>query len=57
MDMGQNMLLDSATRRNLELTESLRGHGRKGTLLSLLDQTVTAMGGTILCDGMTPWRS
>ena len=48
MDMGQNMLLDSATRRNLELTESLRGHGRKGTLLSLLDQTVTAMGGRLL---------
>ena len=45
---GKVMLLDTSTRRNLELTESLRGKGRKGTLLGLLDQTATAMGGRLL---------
>ena len=37
------MSLDAATRRNLELTETLRGEN-KGSLLSVLDQTVTPMG-------------
>ena len=45
---GRYMLLDPATRRNLELTDSLRGRGRQGTLLSLLDRTETAMGGRLL---------
>lgn len=48
------MTLDAATRRNLELTESLRpvsaeGTTRSGpTLLSVLDATRTAMGGRLL---------
>jgi DNA mismatch repair protein MutS len=37
------MTLDAATRRNLELTETLRGE-IKGSLLGVLDQTVTPMG-------------
>ncbi len=37
------MTLDTATRRNLELTETLRGEV-KGSLLSVLDHTVTPMG-------------
>ncbi len=41
------MALDSATRRNLELTESLSGE-RKGSLLGVLDRTVTAMGSRLL---------
>ena len=45
---GKTMLLDQNTRRNLELTESLRGESRKGTLLELLDLTSTAMGGRLL---------
>lgn len=45
---GNAMLLDPNTRRNLELTESLRGKGKKGTLLNLLDRTCTAMGGRLL---------
>ncbi len=45
---GNRMLLDPNTRRNLELTESLRWKGRKGTLLNLLDKTATAMGGRLL---------
>ena len=45
---GKTMLLDQHTRRNLELTESLRGEKRKGTLLGLIDRTSTAMGGRLL---------
>ncbi|MCF7804996.1 MAG: DNA mismatch repair protein MutS [Candidatus Marinimicrobia bacterium] len=37
--------LDSATIRNLELFESIRGGGVEGTLLSIIDATVTAAGG------------
>ncbi len=42
------MLLDSATRRNLELTETLREKQKKGSLLGVLDKTKTAMGGRLL---------
>ena len=42
------MVLDAATRRNLELTETLRARRTKGSLLGVLDQTVTAMGGRLL---------
>ena len=45
---GRTMLLDQNTRRNLELTESLRGDRRRSTLLGLLDRTSTAMGGRLL---------
>lgn len=45
---GKTMLLDHNTRRNLELTESIRGGKKKGTLLELLDRTSTAMGGRTL---------
>ncbi len=38
------MILDAATRRNLELTETLRGNTTKGSLLAILDHTVTPMG-------------
>lgn len=44
----ERMVLDQWTRRNLELTESLRGQNRKGTLLSVLDLTKTAFGGRLL---------
>jgi len=46
---GQDvMFLDRMTRRNLELTESLRSSERRGSLLWLLDQTHTAMGARLL---------
>ena len=45
---SQTMLLDRNTRRNLELTESIRGRTKKGSLLWLLDRTSTAMGGRLL---------
>ncbi|VAX21975.1 DNA mismatch repair protein MutS, partial [hydrothermal vent metagenome] len=43
-----DMLLDPATRRNLELTKSLMENTRAGSLLDLMDQSVTPMGARIL---------
>ena len=42
------MLLDSSTRRNLELCETLREKQKRGSLLWVLDKTKTAMGGRTL---------
>ncbi len=42
------MTLDPATRRNLELTQTIRGSLAQGSLLGVLDVTVTAMGGRLL---------
>ncbi len=42
------MTLDEATRRNLELTESIRGGTAQGSLLGVLDATLTPMGGRLL---------
>ena len=42
------MSLDAATRRNLELTETIRTRSIKGSLLGVLDETVTPMGGRLL---------
>ena len=42
--VGKYMLLDSSTRRNLELTETMREKKKRGSLLWVLDRTGTAMG-------------
>src|SRR5687767_4140566 len=42
------MPLDEMTRRNLELVESMRGAETSGTLLSVLDRTLTPMGARLL---------
>ena len=42
------MMLDHTARRNLELTETMRSREKRGTLLSILDYTCTAMGGRML---------
>ncbi|MFP4322067.1 MAG: DNA mismatch repair protein MutS [Anaerolineales bacterium] len=42
------MTLDTATRRNLELAQTLRGGGAKGSLLHVLDRTITPMGARLL---------
>jgi len=47
------MALDVATRRNLELVESLRDRGLKGSLLGVLDHTLTPMGGRLLRQWIT----
>jgi DNA mismatch repair protein MutS len=44
------LLLDEATRSHLELERTLRGEKRKGTLLALLDRTVTAPGARRLAE-------
>ncbi len=45
---GRYMMLDSSTRRNLELCESLREKQKRGSLLWVLDKTKTAMGARTL---------
>ncbi|PIE31929.1 DNA mismatch repair protein MutS [candidate division KSB3 bacterium] len=42
------MLIDSATQRNLELYKTINEHSRAGSLLGLLDKTMTSMGGRML---------
>ncbi len=45
---GKYMILDTATRRNLELVETLREKQKRGSLLWVLDKTRTAMGARML---------
>ena len=45
---SEYMILDSSTRRNLEISYSMHGDGREGSLISILDKTTTAMGGRLL---------
>jgi DNA mismatch repair protein MutS len=45
---GRYMVLDAATRRNLELTETLREKQKRGSLFWVLDKTKTAMGARTL---------
>ncbi|MEO0634007.1 MAG: DNA mismatch repair protein MutS [Pseudomonadota bacterium] len=46
-NVTRTVQIDAATRRNLELTQALSG-GRAGSLLSVIDQTVTAAGARLL---------
>lgn len=69
---GRFMGLDLAARRNLELTQTMRSKEKRGSLLWVLDQTRTAMGGAVCCaagwsvpcspprrsrSGFLPWKS
>ena len=45
---GQFMIIDTSTRRNLELLETMREKQKRGTLLWVLDKTKTAMGARLL---------
>ncbi len=45
---GKYMLIDTSTRRNLELVETLREKQKRGSLLWVLDKTRTAMGARLL---------
>ncbi|MFC7750822.1 DNA mismatch repair protein MutS [Paenibacillus thermoaerophilus] len=47
-DPRQSLMMDPFTRRNLELTETVRDRSKKGSLLWLLDRTATAMGARML---------
>ena len=46
--LNEFMTLDAATRRNLELTETIRGSSKAGALLGVLDHSVTPMGGRLI---------
>lgn len=47
-ELHHYMKIDYFSKRNLELTETIRTKGKKGSLLWLLDETMTAMGGRLL---------
>ncbi len=47
---GGTLEIDEATRRSLEITRTLRDGRREGSLLSVIDRTVTAMGSRLLAD-------
>ena len=46
--VDEYMAIDASSRRNLEITETLRDKNKKGSLLWVLDKTVTSMGGRTL---------
>ena len=48
----RHLTLDEVTRRSLELTRTLRDGQREGSLLSVIDRTVTAMGARALHDAI-----
>ena len=48
LNAGSYMLIDSSTRRNLELTCTLREKEKRGSLIWILDKTKTAMGARML---------
>ncbi|WP_145034772.1 DNA mismatch repair protein MutS [Caulifigura coniformis] len=50
---GSNLLIDDATRRSLELTRTLRDTRRDGSLLAVIDETVTPMGARLLADWLS----
>lgn len=45
---GQYMILDPATLRNLEILTTLMGERKEGSLISIIDRTITPMGGRLL---------
>jgi DNA mismatch repair protein MutS len=49
-DVADALLLDATTLANLEVLRSLREGGRRGTLLAVLDRTVTPAGGRLIKD-------
>jgi len=47
-NLNDYMIIDSATRRNLELTTTIRDKKKNGSLLDILDRTETSMGGRMI---------
>src|SRR5262249_34169430 len=47
---GELLEIDEATRRSLEITRTIRSGDREGSLLSVIDKTVTPMGARLLAD-------
>ncbi|MDA1164538.1 MAG: DNA mismatch repair protein MutS [Planctomycetota bacterium] len=50
---GRNLIIDEATRASLELTRTLRGGGREGSLLDIIDETVSPMGARLLAEWLS----
>jgi len=50
---GSKLLIDEATRRSLELVRTLRDDKREGSLLAVIDETVTPMGARLLADWLS----
>jgi DNA mismatch repair protein MutS len=50
---GTSLLIDEATRRSLELTQTLRNGERAGSLLAVIDETVTPMGSRLLSEWLS----
>ena len=50
---GENLLIDEATRRSLELVRTLRDDKREGSLLAVIDETTTPMGARLLADWLS----
>ncbi len=50
---GSNLMIDEATRMSLELTHTLRQGRREGSLLSVIDETVSPMGARLLAEWLS----
>ena len=50
---GSSLQIDQATRRSLELTQTIREGSREGSLLAIMDETVTSMGARLLADWLS----
>lgn len=50
---GTHLVLDESTRRSLELTHTMRGGSRDGSLLSVMDETATPMGSRLLAEWLS----
>ncbi len=50
---GRNLIIDEATRASLELTRTLREGRREGSLLEVIDETVSPMGARLLADWLS----
>lgn len=57
LNLTKHMILDEVTERNLEIFRRLDGRKGKGTLLAVMDKTITPMGGRLLASRLKqPWR-
>ena len=52
-ERGMSLLIDESTRRSLELTQTMRDGRREGSLLSIVDETVSPMGARLLADWLS----
>jgi len=50
---GENLIIDEATRRSLELSRTIREGSRAGSLLDVMDQTVSSMGARLFADWLS----